>query len=270
MLDLLTEAVSRKSLISACSSAVLLLSAGAAAAEDITLNDPSFELPTIADPGPGASPVDVVLPFFVGWQETGAESTEQGFTGLLDAGVFLNVPFDLGGGFVIPAVPNADGNQLAYLRYNSTAGVTEPATTISQATQGFEAFSTYTFTIGIGPGFLQAPSSTDPVNNPYTAILSIGYYNDGATVASGFIPLASETVSVSELNLDGSLKDFSVSLITDDAIFDTPLVIHVEQSGGSTGSINLDNARLTRVDVPEPSSLALLGLAGALAIRRRR
>lgn len=266
----LEQALSYQSLVAGLASAALLLSAGAASAEDILLNDPSFELPPIADPGPGASPVDVVLPFFVGWQETGALSTEQNFTGLLDAGVFLNVPFDFGGGFVIPAVPNADGNQLAYLRYNANAGVTAPATTISQATQGFEPFSIYTFTMGIGAGFLQPPSSTDPINNPYTAILSIGFYNDGTSVDSGFVSLASEVVNVNALSPDGSLQDFSVTLITDDAIFVQPLVIHVEQSGGSTGSINLDNARLTRTNVPEPTSLALLGLAGAMALRRRR
>lgn len=249
----------------------LSLTAGASYATDITLFDPSFELPAISDPGAGAGPADIVLPFFVGWQETGALTTEQGFTGLLDAGVFLNIPLDFGGGFIIPAVPNAVGNQLAYMRFNASAGTTAPATTISQITaEAYDAFTAYTFTLAIGRGFLQPPGSTDPVNNPYTAILSIGYYEDNATVGSGFVGLASEVISVDDLNLDGSLKDFSVTLQTDDAIFAKNIVVHVEQSGGTTGSINLDNARLTSTAIPEPTSLALLGLAGLAAIRRRR
>jgi hypothetical protein len=238
--------------------------------QSIALNDPSFELPQIAPPGPGSTAADVVLPFFVGWQETGALTTEQGFTGLLDAGVFLNIPFDLGGGNVIPAIPNADGNQLAYMRFNTAAGVTAPATTISQAAaEPFEPFSDYEFTMAIGNGTLQPAGASDP-NDPFTVVLSIGFYNDDATVASGFTALSSATVASTDLNLDGSLKDFSVILSTDDAIFDRQVVVHVEQSGGSTGSVNLDNARLTRTFVPEPTSLALLGLGGLMLTRRRR
>lgn len=261
----------------------VVCAAGAANAQtDITLVDHSFELLALPTPGPGADISEGVLPFFQsplapfnpnGWQETGVPTSQQGFTGFLDAGIFLNASFDLGGGFMSPTVPNADDNQLAFLRFSADANTTGPATTLSQqTTENFDAFTRYTFTMAIGQGQLQPGGSDEPTTNPFTAILSIGFYDNASSPDGGFTALASEVISTDDLVGDGSglLTDFSVVYETDDALFTNPLVIHIEQAGGSTGGINLDNARLTSLAVPEPTSLALLGLGGLLLSRRRR
>lgn len=277
MLNCLIDVVSGRALIGAATVVLVGSTASAIAQTDIALVDASFEDFVITDPGFEGEITEGILPFFpFGWQETGFASTEQGFTGLLDAGIFLNRSYNLNtpeAPFPSPTVPNADGNQLAYMRFSADANSTGPATTVSQQTsESFEAFTDYTFTIAMGQGQLQPPGSTDPVLNPYTAIISIGYYTDGATVGSGFNALASEIINVDHMVSDGSgtLTDFSVSLETDDALFVNPLVIHIEQSGGTTGGINLDHARLTKSAVPEPTSLALLGLGGLLFARRCR
>lgn len=293
MLNCLNEALSRH-LLTGCASVAVVCSAGQVQAlTDVTLVDPSFEQLAIPDPGSDADISEGVFPFFQsplapfnpsGWQETGFLSTfEQNgttFQGLLDAGIFLNRSYDFGGGFFSPTVPNADGNQLAYMRYSADANNIGPKTSVSQLTEAFEPFTRYTFTIALGHGQLQPPGTSEEEGaTPYTAIISIGYYTDGANAANGFNALASKTIYANEADAPtdaefmltgGVLDDFSVVLDTDDAIFDTPLVIYVEQAGGSTGGINLDNARLTMTAVPEPTSLALLGLGGLLLARRRR
>lgn len=277
---------------------------------DITIVDPSFELVDIAavkagqgfpigeDPGPA----DTTLPQLFFWNETGAESTEQGFTGLIDTGHFINIDttFTLGeSSLVLPKVPNVpEGEQIAYMRYNRKAGgqidsetglpfidpntgLPYPATTISQQTQEmFQADSLYTFSMKIGSsGVLSTPGDSTGIN-PYTAILQIGYYDDGSTAEGGFTSLASEVIDITDLlstgflTAGGDLKEFSVNYTTGDTIAPSlsseKLVVLIEQAGGTTGSINVDDASLTRAVVPEPSSLALLGLSGLLVMRRRR
>lgn len=282
MLNCWNDVVFRRALAGGACLALALSAGSASALTDITLVDASFEDLAIPTPGPTADISEGVLPFFQhpslpfnpnGWQETGVLSTEQGFTGFLDAGIFLNHSFDLGGGFMSPTVPNAVGNQLGYLRFNSDANTTGPTTSVSQqTTENFEAFTAYTFTIALGQGQLQAPGSTDPAGNPYTAVISIGFYNNAASPDGGYTALASNVINIDQMVSGGSgtLTDFSVVYETDDALFVNPLVIHVEQVGGTTGSINLDNARLTKTAIPEPTSLALLGLGGLLLSRRRR
>lgn len=276
-----------RALTGLASVSVVCAAGQAEALTDITLVDPSFEQLAIPDPGFDGEITEGIFPFFqsplapfnpAGWQETGFASTEQGFTGLLDAGIFLNRSYNLGTAefpFPSPTVPNADGNQLAYLRFSADANSTGPATTVSQQTaESIQASTRYTFTIAMGHGQLQPPDSTDPVNNPYNVILSIGYYDDGALAENGFTALAMSVIGADQMVSDGSgtLTDFSVFYETGDVIpvVSSPLVIHVEQSGGTTGGINLDNARFARAAVPEPTSLALLGLGGLLLMRRRR
>jgi len=245
-----------------------------ASAMDIALDNPSFEQPPVTPQDPDSqNPADYVLPFVTGWDETGPEVTEQGFTGLLDTGVFFNQQYNFGteeNPSIVPAVPNADGDKLAYLRYNIDAGTSpeNPVVSLSQQTSAvYDTLTDYTFTLGVTASFLDAPGSADPVNNPSTVVLRLGY-NDGS---GGFVGLQDNVASVFDLNPDGSLKDFDVTVLGDSLSGDAlgeQVVVRVEQVGGDTGSFSVDNARLTAV--PEPTGLAMLAIGGAMVFRRRR
>lgn len=271
-----------------CASLALVLNAGVASAEDITLINASFELPSIPFPtDPNPDQADFVLLDIDGWNKTGPFGNDpRAPEGVQDTGVFINVPFDPGTGELVLVTDNADGNQLAFMVVNTDSfGPTEPAVTISQTTStAFEAGKNYTFKIDLGVSIVAPPSAFfDPTpggpTNPEMLELIIGY---GGGTGDTINEVATQLVSATELVLyfgDGSpgdppstpLTEFSVSTglldVSDDAIGED-LRIMIRQVGGTSGAFNLDNARLSVV--PEPSSLALLGAMGVLALRRRR
>ena len=269
-------------------SAVVVFAAGAVSAEDIALNNPSFELPAVPFPtDPNPDEADFVLLDIDGWDKTGPFGNDpRAPVGVQDTGVFINVPFDPGTGELVLVTDNADGNQLAFMVVNTDSFLpTEDAVTISQTTGAtFEAGKSYTFKIDLGVSVVAPPSAFfdftpgGPVN-PETLELIIGY---GGGSGDTITEVAKQVVSATELALDFGdgtpqnppstpLTEFEVSTgfldVSDDAIGEN-LRIMIRQVGGNSGAFNIDNARLS--SVPERGSLAILGLMGGLVLRRRR
>lgn len=277
MPNFVLNALSKKALVASFVAAGLSMSA---VAQDIPLVNPSFELPDIPTPTPGSTnQADYVLPFIEGWEETGPITNQQGFDGKLDTGVFINTPVDFGGGVIIPPIPNADGGQLAFMQVNPDAGQNgnEMVSIWQETPTLYESGKSYTFTIGVGHGVVFPPTS-EP-GNPATIVLSLGFL--GPTTGD-FIDIQNFVLEADDLyptdipNSPPILIDLSVtadenavnSPSADGAALGNEIVVRVMQMGGTGGGFNLDKARLSAV--PEPSSLALLGLAGAAFLRRRR
>lgn len=246
------------------------------AANDISIDNPSFEGPSVLDPSNPFISIGVAVGID-GWTATVPGSVPpvlpipDGLTlpdellGQLNVGVFLNVDVPIEPGVTIPAIANADGFQLAYLLVNPDAnGVDDTQVSIHQQTQAvFETGNDYTFTLAIGNAVTFAADDTASL------ILSIGYLDDqGKFQAAG----VGNPVFASQLvnNGSGLLTDFDVTLLAEDidpALLGEQVAVQVLQDGGLGGGFNIDRARLTAV--PEPTSLILLGLGGLLVVRRR-
>lgn len=278
MLNCLKEVVSCRALVA---SAALLtgLATPQAQAGDIPLINGSFELPEI--PELPAEPTDLDFVNFgeiTGWQKFGPfkQLVPGVVEGTLDTGVFLNAPFDPGTGTLVSAIPNADGNQLAFMVVDAAASGAETVSILQTTGQTFEVGQSYDFTIGVGTSLntpLGVLTGATPLENPETVELIIGY---GATNGSDITAVSTRVVSALELSVNFGtyqvpLTDFTASssvLGGSDAAIGQQIQVLVRQVGGTSGAFNLDNARLS--SVPEPTSLAVIGLAGLCCIRRRR
>jgi len=239
-------------------------------ADAIPLLNASFESPTIIVDPDSVDPFATVRESVDDWNETGPTYERFGRVGLLDTGVFLNVPTPIDATTTIPPIPNADGNQLAFMQVNTVAGSSaeNPLVSLWQETSTpFAADKIYSFTLAIGKGQL-FPASDDAA-----ILMSIGFLTPGGD----FQFIAQRRIFATQLDGSGLgyLTDFTVYA---DPTVSTPngsavgyeIAVKIEQRGGSGGGFNLDNARLESAPVPEPTSLALMGLGGLLALRRRR
>ena len=275
LLNRLSKVVSRCAMMG-CASFAMLVSVGAASAEDITLLNPSFELPSVPFPtDPNPDQADFVLLDIQGWNKTGPFGNDpRAPVGMQDTGVFLNLPFDPGTGSLVQPTSNADGNQLAFMVVNTDSFLPGSAEiTISQTTStAFEAGKAYSFKMDIGSSFV-APLGALLGGSPVEALdLIIGYGGTGESIT----PVATRTVLATELTLDfatfnAPLTEFEV--VTDvldgaHAAIGEDLRVMIKLTDGNSGAFNLDNARLSVV--PEPGSMAILATLGVLALRRRR
>lgn len=259
-------------------------------AEDIALVNHSFETPPLAEPQPGDANfgdpfATTTNEFEEGWVTTGPIYNRFGVDGQNDTGRFLNVdtyfPNPQGGDpILIPALPAGlvDGDHLGFMVVNPDANGTN-ATNIASIAQKsnalFETQTDYSFTMAVGSGVVFAAGAGSSV------VLEIGYFTDENFDLGTFDPSINQFVTLAEtpvLQTDVQatfplLSDYTVDLSADDvtaAALGKMVSVRVKQVGGSDGTYNIDNARLSSQVVPEPATATLLLAAGALVFRRRR
>ncbi|MEM9345799.1 MAG: PEP-CTERM sorting domain-containing protein [Planctomycetota bacterium] len=230
--------------------------------------------------------------FGSGWTQTGPTSN---FTNPPNqqTGVFSNQSVVVNSpqfNVQIDPIENVDGDgvgfdQLGFILADPFAdGVLNDFVSIHQASAGvFEADTEYRFTLAVGL------SSVFPAGDDAPLRIAIGYLDDtpGLEGSEKFIELDGLDIIASDLGPGTGtsgptpLEDFWVDLTPDEIApellgktiaveirVDVPSDVPVQDRFNIGGSFNFDNARLTVV--PEPTSLALLGLGGLLALRRRR
>lgn len=241
-----------------------LASPVAAQAGDILLDNPSFELPDIPPLPDDPNDLDFVnFQEITGWQKFGQFKTliPGQVEGTLDTGVFLNAPFDAGGGTIISAIPNALGEQLAFMVVDPLSTGPQTTAILQTADATFQPNQSYNFTLGVGSSINTPPGvliGATPLDNPETVELVIGY---GGTNGADITPLATQTVSALDLSVDFTtfqvpLSDFTVAT---DILADTspaigqPIQVLIRQAGGTSGAFNLDNARLANAPLGDLS-----------------
>ncbi|MFK7790381.1 MAG: PEP-CTERM sorting domain-containing protein [Phycisphaeraceae bacterium] len=225
-------------LLAACFGTALLASSAAAA--PITVDNFSFETPDVTNDQQQGLPS--------GWTATGTNNINAAMR-VRDTGPLASLP-----------VP--EGNQWGQLQYtNGTIGTGNNIVLSQDTGEVIQEGFTYTLTVAIGEQ-----------NNQFTGenIARIFLSGSAGGLASPFAieddidPGATSTTSV--------WADFTTSFTATAAQAGQTLVIGLGSGtnfNSGTSNVGIDNVRLDAV-VPEPGSLALLGLGGLLIARRRR
>lgn len=238
--------------------ALLLGFADRAAAELVTLINPSFESPALADgvlendgPGPGFS-FDPP-----GWS-LGPNAGAQGYGTLNPSGIFNN---DAGNNTPV----GGDGAQ-HYLIYQASPG--QGVTLYQNVTDTLTSNKVYTLTLAIGRQI-----NGDAVNWGFSLMTQ----NQSFTGGYGNFPYLARLTGTRDDLISGQFVDKSVTFTTTGSTPDLgqPLRVTFWSEGASGGNrISFDNVRLdvANVVVPEPSTALLCGSGLAILAwwRRRR
>ncbi len=222
----------------------LMLGVSSAFATAINVPNYSFE-----GPGVGAGGASIAID---SWNQNGADNN-QGVAGNGWGGGQINLP-------------NSDGDQVGWMN-------TQPDYNNDLASVGLWQLLPETYTVGkayeltvaMARGTWNAPDDGDQ--------MQIRLWYDGV---NGATAIASTTVTAGDLNWSngGALIDYTAVLPTISATDDWAgknigiwLVSTYEELDGE-GDWVMDNVRLN--EVPEPASMALLGLGAVASLRRRR
>jgi hypothetical protein len=186
------------------------------------------------------------------------------------AGVFPNLPMDMDfGGIVAKRITNADGSQLAFINalFDPT-GITDNGTPIKnefsqQLAATYQAGQAYTLSVGVTTSSVQPPS-------PGTKLrLELYYPSNGQLV-----PVAFTLVDAADASQQNQmLKYYTVQTPVVDAgaaYAGQPigvLLSTADNGPSSGGTFDMDNVTVN--SVPEPASIAFVGLAAVLCVRRR-
>lgn len=236
-----------RSLALAGCAGVLLMAAGAAHAEVITVGNPSFETPTLTDPSYLQIGVwETSITPWVGHQ-----------------GYLLNKPL------YSPSSVAADGAQSMYM-WTGDPDPTNRPYFYQILTTNFESGQDYSLTLAATMFVLAG----GPAAEGQTLQMSLGYWEDGQTGATGPTLVANRLIGSTEIN--SAWQDYSVSsgvISADNPAVGKPIVIFVSQGNAPyvTGpQYEFDNVRCS--SVPEPSTIALLatGLIGLLGYARHK
>lgn len=219
-----------------------------------------------------------------GWIQTGPS-----FMGRNSSGMFSNQPINFAPFFVVDPIPNSHGDSVGFDQIGfiladpdanggSDSGDEDFVSIYQESTDVFVADQDYRFTLAVGKAVTFAAGDTAPLR------IAIGTIDDtpGLVGSEVFSELVGLDIFASELDGSGSgeLRDFSVDLFAgefDPVLLGENIAVQIrvavpddlegEDLFNTGGAFNFDHARLV---VPEPTSLGLLAVGGALFLRRRR
>jgi len=158
---------------------------------------------------------------------------------------------------------NADGSNLVYMFSGYTGSDTNKLHTLSQVLSTTYAGNTaYTLTVGVSDAGSPPPTGDK---------LSLQLFYTAASDPTTPVILGTRNVVQGTDSLSATaLTDYSVTVSgLDVPVLGRGIGILFTTTGAGGGEFNLDNVRLTAV--PEPGTLALIGLgAAAVLVRRRR
>lgn len=271
---------------------VVTASGFSVSAQAITLANPDFESDAFLDPGTSLFLLSTQDATFevAQWQQVGPPPNFE--SGIASTGTFRNVESSVGS-TTFPVIGNSSVNpglstdRLAFLSVDPTA---PDGVAIFQETQAFfELGKDYTLSLSAGPSTTFPPSSNNPLVDPASLVISIGYLDGSGDFVSVQDQVITQFIdddidSPDEIKdrfevLDNDpgfnlLKSFSVTAIdpalSDASLLTEKIAIQISTDGvaGSAGFFSVDTVRLTQV--PEPASLVLLATGGLLALRRQR
>jgi len=247
----------RKGIILSVAAAVAMGWFGSAASKAGVITVPNFSFESPQGPFP-----DQVSLTITDWTTTGPPSE------VVDIG---SGPQNSGVGIFqnsYPGLPgyatNADGNQMAYM-FSGSQDPTSNLHTLSQVlSTPFAANTRYALTVGVE----DASAPPTPGDQLKLQLFYTTPANPNTPVYLGTTNVVQGTSSLSNT----ALTDYSATAAlgqSDPAVGDD-IGIMFTTTGVGGGEYNLDNVRLTASPVPEPGTVALMSLAVAAGLLRRR